>query len=208
MKYGPFILFLLAISTALNGQYSETFNVANKGILEPPCSTNDPTSCTTIDFDGVNWTIGGNLSGLDNDQAPPNEGVQTSGGVFTTLAGDIDEEICWISPELDISNAGNDVDFNVDITYSGFDDSDYMDVEYSIDGGPFIVTQPNLVGTGGHTINGTSGSGGISGSENDVGITGGLSGSTLQIRVCADFNSASENFSLDNVSKKNSLRRN
>jgi len=176
-------------------QYLETFSTPNKGILGGPCTTNDPTTCVSFNFVGVNWTIGGDLSGLDNLQ--PNEGVQTLGGVLTTPGGDVDEEVCWVSPLLDISTAGMDIDFSVDISYTGFDATDYLDVEYSIDGGAFIVAQPNIVGSSGHTISGATP--GINGSHSGIGITGGLSGNTLQIRVCADFNSSAETFTIDNV---------
>ncbi len=190
MKY--FYLFLALFLSQLSfGQYSETFDIDDKGIITAPCTTNDPTSCVLFDFTGVNWTIEGNLSGLDN-LASLEDDFKTSGGVFTS-SGDIDEEICWVSPVLDISMAGSNVDFNLDVTYTGLDNTstDYVDVQYNINGGSWTTAQPNLVGTGGRTINSGTGSTNVAES--------GLSGNTLQIRVCTDFNSQSENFSIDNV---------
>lgn len=157
MKY--FYLFLTLFLSQLSfGQYSETFDIDDKGIITAPCTTNDPTSCALFDFTGVNWTIEGNLSGLDN-LASLEDDFKTSGGVFTS-SGDIDEEICWVSPVLDISMAGSNVDFNLDVTYTGLDgtSTDYVDVQYNINGGSWTTAQPNLVGTGGRTINSGTGS--------------------------------------------------
>ncbi len=192
MKQLVLLFVLLTTFNFVNAQYSETFDTAEKGILTSPCTTNDPTSCVSFDFTGVDWTIEGDLSGLD---ALPSleDDFKTSGGVFTS-AGDVDEELCWVGPILDISTAGSDVDFNCDVSYTGFDASDFLDVEYRIDGGAWQIAQEGLIGPAGHTISGAG-----TGSSNDVGITGGLSGSTLQIRVCVDFNSQTENFTLDNV---------
>lgn len=193
-KFIILILSLTCFRQSALGQYMETFDTDDKGIILGQCTTdNDPTSCTSHDFSGVEWTV----SGLFTCCSEPNgfgaaNDFKTNGGVLTTTTGDLDIEVCWVSPLLDISSAGT-VSFTVDVSYTGFDGSDYMDVEYSINGGGFVVVQPNLVGSGGHTIQGPA-----TGTSNDVG-TSGLSGNTLQIRVCPDFNSNAENFTLDNV---------
>ncbi|GJM36511.1 MAG: hypothetical protein DHS20C18_55120 [Saprospiraceae bacterium] len=181
------------------GQYSETFDVDDKGVLMGGCSGTDGTTCTMFDFSDVTWTIAGNLNIIEPGSGAKfesNDDFKTFGGVLTTTTGDIDVEVCWVSPILDISSAGNDVDFNLDISYTDFEisDPDYLNVTYSLDGGGFQTVQADLVGTGGRTING-----GGTGTQNDIGISGGLSGSTLQIRVCTDFNSTNEAFTLDNV---------
>jgi hypothetical protein len=58
------ITFLVLFVNIAYAQYSETFDVPNKGILAGTCTTNDPTTCASNDFAGVNWTLEGDLSGL------------------------------------------------------------------------------------------------------------------------------------------------
>lgn len=190
------ILFLLGLSFFLSpntyAQYLEQFSVANKGILSGPCTTNDPTTCSSNDFTGVNWTITGDLSGMDG--TGPDD-FRTSGGVMTSLNGDIDEEVCWISPLLDISTAGT-VSFLVDVSVTGHDASDYLDVEYDIDQAGSWIQIANLAGGGTHTID--FGTNNNNHTELNVG-TSGITGATLQIRVCVDFNSNTESFTIDDA---------
>ena len=189
------ILLLAFLPSYAFSQYLETFPLAEKGILvggptnTTGCPTNDPSSCLSIDFNGVDWMINGNFSLLDIDDYAKT----TTAGVFE-FGGDIDEEVCWESPLLDISSTAS-VTYTVDLTWSGQDNSDYMDVEYMTD----LVgwTQvPNQFGGGTHTIDyttsGNSGSATISQS--------GITGSTLSVRVCADTNTAVESTTIDNVS--------
>lgn len=175
------------------GQYSETFSIANKGILSGACSGSTGTSCASHDFTGVSWTIEGDLSGIDV------EGFYTSGGALR--ATDVDEEACWVSPELDIT--GVSASFTLDLSWLDYEDyaeadagsKDYIQVDYRVDGG---VWEPlgNEVGGGPRTI-AYVGANNQSGSAT-VGETG-IMGSTMQIRVCFDHNSLSENSTLDNV---------
>ena len=191
MKNLYIFLVVMLFSFSTNAQYIETFSTPEKGILEGPCGA-DINSCMTTDFSGVDWTITGNLTGIDFD-----DNFKTFNNTLTTTSGDLDEEVCWDSPGLDISGAGS-VDFTADLGFTGFDNADYMDLYYSVDGAAFIIAAPNTIGTGGHTINGLSGNGGITGTTS-AGATG-ISGSSLQIRMCVDMNSNSESFTLDNVS--------
>jgi hypothetical protein len=190
------MLFLLG---QLNAQYSETFDVPNKGILAGPCTTNAPTSCAFNDFAGVNWTLGGNLSGF------------ASGGYFRTAGGqleanDVDEETCWLSPVLNMTGTAS---FSMDLTWLQFDDydlsavgsKDYIDVSYRIDDGSWI-TLPNAVGGGPRTISYVGMGGNIDGSINGLG-TSGLMGTILEIRVCLDVNSNQEFVTIDNVAAVN-----
>ncbi|MEK7816912.1 MAG: hypothetical protein AAB281_01505, partial [Actinomycetota bacterium] len=92
--------------------------------------------------------------------------------------------------------------FSLDLAWTGFDNQtdEYINVKYSIDGGGYI-TLPNIIGGGTGTIQYTSGL------ENNGSTTvtkTGLSGTTIQIQVCAQFNSNAETMTLDNVSVPNS----
>lgn len=192
-------LLLFQLSNISYGQdYTETFPDGEKGILQGHpssptggCPTNDPTSCTSYDFTGVNWMINGDLSQLD-----VNDYVKTIGGIFQ-LGGDIDEEICWESPLLDISATGS-ADYSVFIEWRGQDDADYIDVEYQVDGSGWDQIS-NQFGGGSHTIDyGTSGNSG-SGTITQNGI----SGITLSVRVCADTNTSGESTDIDDVTVTN-----
>ena len=194
MKTITILLFTFLPNYAFS-QYLETFPTAEKGILSggidaiTGCATNDPTSCQSFDFSSVDWMINGDLSLLDiNDYAKT-----TLAGVFE-FGGDIDEEVCWESPLLDISSTGS-VTYSVDIVWSGQDNADYVDVEYKTD----LVgwTQiPNQFGGGSHTIDYTT-----SGNSGSSTITqAGITGSTLSVRVCADTNTSVESTTIDNVS--------
>jgi hypothetical protein len=196
------ITFFVLFANVAFGQYSETFDVPNKGILEGPCTSNDPSTCTSFDFAGVNWTLEGNLSGL----TAADDNYFTEGGVLRAM--DIDEEICWLSPVLNITGIAS---FSLDLTWLAFDDyvngtpgsQDYIDVSYRIDGGSW-VTLSNAVGGGPRTISygNTPPASNVNGSISGLGASG-LTGSTLQIRVCVDVNSAAEIVTIDNVAAVN-----
>lgn len=194
MKRILFLLgFLLMLIPMANAQYSETFDTDDKGILGGPCTTNDPTTCALNDFSGVDWTITGDLSGMD---ATGPDDFRTSGGVMTSLNGDIDEEVCWVSPLLDISTAGA-VSFTLDASISGHDGTDYLDVEYDIDGAGTWTQVANQAGGGTHTMDHPTDN---NSNFSEIITVTGLTGNTLQIRVCVDFNSNTESFTIDNVS--------
>jgi hypothetical protein len=195
-----FILFLVLYATTLQGQYTESFNLANKGILAGPCGTSDPTSCLTVDFSGVNWTLGGDLSGIDA------EGFKTENGHL--LSEDLDEVACWISPTLDISNSST-VSFSVTIVIpdgavwensSTTGSVDFVDVKYSVDGGAF-VTLANITGCpgSGHTISSSGCGFDLTGPLTYNPTISGLNGSTLDIQVCFDSNSAEDDGWLEEV---------
>ncbi|WP_226789111.1 T9SS type A sorting domain-containing protein [Polaribacter porphyrae] len=180
------IVILLKVSITFS-QYSETFSIENKGILPGGvCSGSALSSCSSVDFSGVNWTLGGDLSGIDT------EGFYTSSGALTAF--DIDNEACWISPEINIS-APSQVSFSLDLAWGAIDATEYINVSYSIDGGAFVQVS-NVVGGGTRTIEYPSGT---SGDNTTININS-LTGNTLTIMVCADFNLSSEFFTLDNVS--------
>ena len=191
------LLFIYVINSY--AQYTETFDVANKGIIAGPCGGSDGTSCASNDFVGVDWTIDGNLSGIDS------EGLFTKAGYLHFE--DVDEESCWVSPILDISAVGVAslaVQFTIPAgasweSSSTVGSADYMDVKYSVSGASY-VTVPNVNGCpgSGHTLSGIGCTGVSAGTFNIN--QGGLAGSTLRIRVCVDTNAASDDGWLETVS--------
>ena len=200
MKHTFYFLLLLLCPGFIWAQYTETFATANKGILSGTCSNNDPTSCASVDFTGVDWTIGGDLSGIDV------EGFSTLSGRLQ--ANDIDEAACWISPTLDISSTAN---ASITVTFtipagSNWDSGsavgsiDYANVNYSIDGGSYI-TLPNVNGCAAspYTISGNECSG-LSGPMTFMPTISGLSGNTLDIQVCLDTNASSEYGHIEEIS--------
>ncbi len=169
--------------------YLEQFNIANKGYL----------ANYVDDFSAVNWTMSSWAP------APPAafgrevaNFFQTSSGVLSGV--DFDQDICWTSPIIDL-NTGTQ--FSVDLSWVGFDVQvdEYINVKYSIDGGAY-VTIPNAVGGGAGTIQYAAGLD----QNGSITITKtGLSGGTIQIQICAQFNSNNETMTIDNVSVPNSL---
>lgn len=189
LKFLTIVLALLFVNQ-LDGQYLEPFSSVNKGILQGPCGATAMT-CANFDFDDVNWFVNGDLSGIDSGDFVSTDGSDLS-------FEDVDEETCWESPILDISAVAGTFSLSVDVTYTGFDSEDYIDVEYQIDGGAWNQI-PNMVGGGAGTIQFN-----VSNQTGSTNISqSGLSGtSTVSIRVCADFNlfGTFENASIDNVS--------
>lgn len=165
------------------GAYLEQFNVANKGYL--PGYVND--------FSAVNWSMS------SWSPAPPaafgretGDFFRTSGGVLTAI--DLDQEVCWTSPQISRNGA---TQFSVDLSWTLFDQEDYINVNYSIDGGAFVQV-PNSAGAGGGTGTIDYPPPALDQSGNMTVTRTGLSGSTIQIQVCGNFNS--ESMTVDNVS--------
>lgn len=186
------LLLLFSLPCLLFSQYLETFSTAGMGI-EGACTTSSPSSCATHEFAGVTWKISGDASSVDLGDS-----FITSSGVLR--GEDIDEELCWESPTLDIDIGGN-VSISVDVSWVSYDiSSDYIDLEYSIDGGSYVQAPNYFSGlTSDHTVDGGVTSGGNGSGSRTLNV-GGLSGMTLDVRVCADFNSVSEVTTIDNVS--------
>jgi hypothetical protein len=166
-----------------SGAYNEQFNVANKGYL----------ASWVDDFAGVSWTMSGWTkeppAAFGRDMV---DFFRTSGGVL--VGEDFDQDICWESPLIDL-NGGTQ--FSVDLAWSGFDNQsdEYINVKYSIDGGGY-VTLPNVVGGGAGTIQYASG---LDNNGSQTVTKTGLSGGTIQIQVCGQFNANNENMTIDNV---------
>lgn len=190
-------LFALILSCSLFGQYLEDFPIDNRGILNPGCTGVTLGSCSNTDFTGVDWTLGGDLSGIDT------EGFFTTGGALFTA--DSDTRACWISPTIYIDAVGSSsltVSLSIPGTSTGWDDisgSDFMDVEYSVDGGGFTII-PNVHGcANSHTVSG-QGCGGLAAGTNYIATASGIVGNTLNIQVCIDANLSSEQGQINSVS--------
>jgi hypothetical protein len=190
----------------VQGQYLETFSVPNKGYL---------TSLAN-DFTGVNWTLSPwTVVDINSPNLP---GRDASDYFSTTSAGkleciDLDHEVYWESPLLNISAAGA-VSFSVDLTWVGFDQDiasnacisgpyginasiDVIKVLYSVNEGPFTMI-PNQVGDATcATIGYANGQTGANGSSTVT--QGGLSGTNLRIRIIVNTNANLEMVTIDNV---------
>ncbi|MFN8346831.1 MAG: Ig-like domain-containing protein [Spirosomataceae bacterium] len=186
-------------------QYSETFSTPNKGYK---------INCAN-DFTAVNWSLTSwdptgtcKISPPDatTDIRDPNDYFNTTAaGVLECV--DLDQEVCWDSPLINISAAGT-VSFSVDLSWVGFDVDvmaggclgDYIKVMYSVDGGAYTMV-PNVVGgnscgTIAYLFSGPAGPH----NANTTVTNGGISGSSLRIRVCVSTNANAEIVTIDNVS--------
>jgi hypothetical protein len=184
--------------SGLYGQYSETFPDADKGILSGPCTGTVGTTCLVSDFTGVNWTIEGDLTGVESF---------ATNNANQLVVADIDEEACWVSPVLTITGAS--AAFALDLSWLSYEDydvasvgsKDFIAVQYRVNGGSWVEIS-NVVGSGPRTISYVGNAVGMDGSANNVGASG-IVGSTLQIRVCIDNNSIGETTTISNVSATN-----
>jgi hypothetical protein len=150
---------------------------------------------------GSSWTssCGGCLSG---------DYFEVRSGLFS--GGDVNAFSTWQSESIDISGYTS-VLFSLDAIEVGDHEGpgcgcgvniDYIDVYYSINGGPFIVIEDwNGDGEPGHTLTGDSQNGSFT--DADWGTTtvsqGGLSGTSLVLQVQMRNTSGSEVLSIDNV---------
>ena len=188
------VLFYLA-SFSVNAQYLENFTGQNgKGLVDAACTGADISTCTPMaDLTGVNWTLSGDFSGFDAS-SPDDFGVINE----ALTVSDSDNEVCWNSPTLYISSAG-EVSLSLDLSLNGTDieSDDYIDAEYKVNNGDF-ATITTAFSSGGHSVVGDLPDAG------DFGMTTvtatGITGDSLNIRVCFNDNGSSEQLSLDNVS--------
>jgi len=164
--------------------YLEQFNIANKGYLPNYVD----------DFSAVNWSMSSwapqppALFGRDDVDF-----FRTTGGAL--VGEDFDQDICWTSPLIALGAA---TQFSVGLAWTGFDvqSDEYINVNYSLNGGAY-VTIPNVIGGGTGTIQYASG---LDQNGSTTITKTGLSGSTIQVQVCAQFNANAESMTIDNVS--------
>lgn len=193
----------VVIGTSGSGAYLEEFNVSGQGYL-PDFENN---------FSGVNWTLSNwpltvgpptNIIGRENDDY-----FRTSGGSLTAV--DVDANVCWTSPVLDINPPANGITFSVNLSWTGFDKegisntaSDYIDVEYSLNGGAWTRIGNQLSGLSGHTISYPNSAPANDNNGSLVVTSPTLSGNTLQIRVCTEINGDEEFVNINSVSANSS----
>jgi hypothetical protein len=173
-----FLSFNISAQTIL---YQETFDEANRGMIG---KRRGPA--TLVNPSNGQWTITGNPNSFSDED----DYFKTINGEL--VAQDVNEEACFVTSSIDISGSTN-VTFTIDVFEDGDqEDSDYLDVEYRIDGGSWsMIPNWNGDGNGSHTL--------VDDWSSNVVTQSGLSGSTLEIRVCVLNNSGSEEHILDNV---------
>ena len=143
------------------------------------------------------WTLDATNSGLFNSS----DFAKTVGGVFTFRDTDGTAGVTWESELINISGAAGPVTFQLTASNNagGFETSDFYNVYYSIDGGPFtIIADWNGLGDATTTIAGEKG--GVDWGTVETISQSGISGNTLQIRVEALINASAEQFFLDDIS--------
>lgn len=178
-------------------QYSETFSTPNKGYL---------LNCVN-DFAGVPWFL---TSWVADGGCTMAQARDTADYFSTTAAGtlessDLDQEVCWYSPLLNISTAGT-VTSSVDLTWATFDVDaaagmcigDYIRVSNSINGGAYTMVPNQFGGNACATVAYPLASTPPALGTGTVTQTG-LSGTTLRTRVCVFTNTTAEVVTIDNV---------
>jgi hypothetical protein len=190
MKKFYFLLFTLLIGFVSQGQiYTEDFSTYTEG-------TGIDGSGNIGDYPaGVSqWTLDVSAATL----SATSDWVKVTGERLSFR--DVDGDAIWESQLIDISTATSDVTFSLDgdNNAGGFEPLDYFDVYYSVDGGAFtLISNWNGLGDAMHTILGEVGGTDWAGPTT---ITqGGISGSTLQLRVVVINNAGGEEIYLDNI---------
>ncbi len=195
MKKLYFLLLTILITSISSGQiWSEDFSTYTDGTGIDGSVGATVTNIGDYPAGVSKWTLDATSAAL----TAATDWAKTSGGTFSFR--DIDGPLQWNSEMIDISSATAPVSFQLTASNNagGFETSDFYDVYYSLDSGPFVlVSNWNNLGDASHTIIGETG--GVDWSTiEDIQISG-LSGNTLQIRVQAVNNSGAEEFFLDNV---------
>ncbi|GAB4413500.1 MAG: hypothetical protein OHK0039_20460 [Bacteroidia bacterium] len=167
--------------------YSEDFDdatLAGKGVSGPQPAT--------LNMSGVtNFSIVGDFTGL----SASDDYLRVVGGVLE--AKDAESEVCFLSTVIDISGVGS-ASFSVSIVEDGdHEPTDYVDVILIVDGNEQLIANWNNRGSATHTLVGDIPDDGDFLSE--VVTANGITGSTLQIKICVVNNAASELFRIDNV---------
>lgn len=192
------ILFTAAISMNAQVMYSEDFDAASVADGSGVEGSSGSVLVNIGDYPAlVDWTIDASAA----DLSASSDWAKTDGGQFSFR--DTDGDIIWDSELIDISTATGAFNFSVDASNNngGFEDSDYLDVLYSIDGGAFVLVQDwNGLGDTTHTFLGEKNGTDWDGSVPEVVTVSGLTGSsTLQIRVIGNVNAGGEQLFFDNI---------
>ena len=115
----------------------------------------------------------------------------------TFEARDVDGDCIWLSESIDISSY-TEVDISMVISEVGdHEASDFVDVEYLLDGSPTLITNWNGLGSATHTLIGDIPNDSDWGTETVTATN--LMGSTLQIRVTMNNGAGTEFLQLDDI---------
>jgi hypothetical protein len=172
--------------------YMEMFETGGFGVTGE-CSDASIGSCATVNLDGVDWTVEGDFSGL-----VATSDLFLTNGTFQNLeARDLDAEICWVSPIVDISGV-DQATFSVDLAEFGTSEStDYVDVFLIVDGVETRIPNWEGLGSSAHTLIDDYSSVTVTATD--------IEGDAVQIRICVLNNAGSEFTTIDNVSVKEQL---
>jgi len=188
-----FLLLLFLTFNNTYAQYLENFNIADRGIIQGLCP--DDCSKTKTNYSGVDWTISGVFSDF------------YSGDFVKTVAGDklefedTDGEVFWESPTLDISDVPGTVSIIADVEWVNHDGPDYMKLEYSVDGGAWVIVSRQFGGNGNandYTVNYSSSDQSARANLQSGNIAPGAS--TLNVRICSRFTVSSDKTFIHGVS--------
>ena len=179
---------ILAIPAISKAQYLETFSTPNKGYL-----LNCANDLTSVNWTLTPWDPTGTCQisppNPTTDLRDPNDYFQTTVPAVMESV-DLDQEVCWESPLMNISAAGT-VSLAVDLVWNGFDSdvaantclTDYIRVLYSVNSGAYTMVPNQFGGNACATISYPFGSTPPTTGMGTV-TQGGISGTTLKIRVC------------------------
>lgn len=179
-----YLICLVILSIAVSAQtniYTEDFTGQNgKGVVGG--------SSLVFDTSGVSWSIQPVASGL----TASTDWFQVQNELFE--GRDIDADQVWVSDTIDISTYSN-ISLSLDASESGtMESADYLNVEFSTDGGQnyTLITDYNGKGDATHTL--------IDDFTSET-ITQSISnGTDLIIRISMYNNSSSEYIRFDNIS--------
>lgn len=159
------------------GQYTESFNIADKGV--------DPVTPFTTNLSGVNWSMAlGTYVGTVS--ATPQYAKAVSGALEFR---NTDKEVCFTSPYIGINTPPGPRTIAIDFDVTGIDVEDWIQVLYSVNQGAYIPLA-NQSGGGANTV-------GVTGVGQNANLSGtitasGITGNNLKIRICATSSNTTE----------------
>lgn len=184
---------ILMIPLVVSSQYLELFNLADRGLISSP---------GTFNYSGIDWTI--EVGSIPNPGGiAASDYFKTAGGAL--VARDSDVEFCFYTPVLDISvpsNSSLSIPFDAPLFDSPsnppVNGNDYIQVDYSTNGGSSWNSIGNQFGGGSRTVELPIGAPGEV-SFNGTIVASGITGSSLQIRICVLNTNSMENISIFSV---------
>jgi len=184
-------LFCSQLSFSQTTFWTESFDEEAAGVAGA-CTGTDPSTCATnnIPANGQ-WTVTGNVAGI----TATSDFFQVVGGEL--VARDLDAEVCFTSEVIDIS-AYSMVNFSALVSEDGdHEPADYADVTLIIDGVPTLIADWMGMGNATHTLIGDipNDADWMSTTVTETGITG----STLQIELCAFNGAGTERIIFDDI---------